>query len=143
MAPAAIGTPFVDWPIRRVDEPIWLTRQVVEIIHLEQITEHGGRAGLRDETLLESALARPRQRLAYDEGSTIPQLAAAMCIGLAQNHPFMDGNKRVALLATYTFLALNGLELEANETDAADVIESLAGSLDEGGLAVWLGGHVR
>ncbi len=126
-----------------MDEPIWLTRQVVEIIHLEQIAEHGGRTGLRDETVLESALARPRQRFRYDERTTLPHLAAALCIGLARNHPFVDGNKRVALLATFTFLALNGLELKADESEAAEVIESVAdGSLDEAALAAWVGDHV-
>ena len=127
-----------------MDEPIWLSRQVVEIIHLEQIAEHGGRGGLRDEAVLESALARPRQSFTYDADPTLPQLAAALCIGLARNHPFIDGNKRVALLAMYTFLELNRLVLEADELEAAEVIESLAaGKLDEDALAAWVGDHVR
>ena len=125
-----------------MDEPIWLSRQVVEIIHLEQIAEHGGRSGLRDETVLESAIARPRQRFTYESETTIPALAAALCIGLVRNHPFIDGNKRVALLATYTFLMLNGLDLGADETDAAAIIESIAdGSVDEAALAAWIGDH--
>lgn len=127
-----------------MDEPIWLSRQIVEVIHLEQIAEHGGRPGLRDENVLESALARPRQLLTYEEGTTLPRLAAALCIGLARDHPFIDGNKRVALLATYTSLALNGHELDADEMDAADTVESVAGgSLDEIDLAAWIARHIR
>lgn len=127
-----------------MDEPVWLSRQIVEMIHLEQIAEHGGRPGLRDENALESALARPRQLLTYEEGPTLPRLAAALCIGLARNHAFIDGNKRVALLATYTFLALNGQELDADEMDAADTVElAAAGSLGEIDLTSWLAQHTR
>lgn len=127
-----------------MDEPIWLSRQIVQVIHLEQIAEHGGRPGLRDENVLESALARPRQLLAYEAGATLPRLAAALCIGIARNHPFVDGNKRVSLLATYTFLALNGYELDADEKEVADTIESAAaGSLGEVELAAWLAAHIR
>lgn len=122
-----------------MDEPIWLDRQIVEIIHLEQIAEHGGLPGPRDENALESALARPRQRLHYAPGTLLPHLAASLCIGLARNHPFVDGNKRVALLATYTFLALNGLELDADEMEVADMIEGVAaGSIGELDLAPWI-----
>lgn len=111
----------------------------MEIIHAEQLAEHGGRAGVRDENALEAALARPRHLLAYEPQATVLQLAAALCVGLARDHPFVDGNKRVALLATYTFLALNGLELEAAESEAADTIERVAaGTLDEPTLADWL-----
>lgn len=127
-----------------MDEPIWLSRQVVEILHLEQIAEHGGRPGLRDENALESALARPRQIFTHQESTTLPHLAAALCIGLAKGHPFVDGNKRVALLATYTFLAINGLVLDAEEMDAAEVMEAVAASeLDEATVAEWLERHVR
>ena len=127
-----------------MDEPIWLSRQVVEILHLEQIAEHGGRQGLRDENALESALARPHQIFTHHESATLPHLAAALCIGLAKGHPFVDGNKRVALLATYTFLAINGLVLDADEMDAAGVMEATAASeLDESNLARWLAEHAR
>ncbi len=125
-----------------MDEPIWLTRQVVEILHLEQIAEHGGRPGLRDENALESALAGPRQLFAYRGSMTLPQLAAALCIGLAKDHPFIDGNKRVALLATYTFLAINGSILDADETETAETIEAVAADrLDESALASWIARH--
>ena len=126
-----------------MDEPIWLSRQVVEIIHLEQIAEHGGRPGLRDGNLLESALARPRQLLTYQEGVTLPRLAAVLCIGIARNHPFVDGNKRVALLAMYAFLRLNGQELDADEMEAAETIESVAaGVLGELALTDWIADHI-
>jgi death on curing protein len=125
-------------------EPIWLSRQVVEILHIEQIAEHGGRPGLRDENALESALARPRQLFAYEEDVPLPRLAATLCIGLARDHPFVDGNKRVALLATYTFLAVNGRLLDADETDVAETIESVAaGRLSEIALTSWIAGRVR
>ena len=124
-------------------EPIWLSSQVVEILHLEQIAEHGGRPGLRDENALESALARPRQLYAYEDEVTLPRLAAALCIGLARDHPLVDGNKRVALLATYTFLAINGMRLNADERATAETIEAVAaGQLAEEVLADWIGAHV-
>jgi death-on-curing protein len=126
-----------------VPEPIWLSRQAVEILHLEQIAEHGGRPGTRDEHALESALARPRQLLTYESDVTLQKLAASLCIGLARNHPFVDGNKRVALVATYAFLAINGWHLEADEMDAAETIESAAaGELLEAELTSWLSDHL-
>jgi len=126
-----------------MDEPIWLSRQVVEIIHLEQIAEHGGRPGVRDENVLESALARPRQLETYEEGVTLPRLAAALCIGIARNRAFVDGNQRVALLATYAFLRVNGPELDADEMEAAETIESAAaGSLDDVALNDWIADHI-
>ena len=126
-----------------MEEPIWLSRQVIEIIHLEQIAEHGGRPGLRDENALESALARPRQLVSYQTSVTLPRLAAALCIGIARNHAFVDGNKRVALLAMYAFLRVNGRELDADEMEAAGVMESVAaGSLDELALTDWIDSHI-
>jgi death on curing protein len=125
-------------------EPIWLTRQVVEILHHEQIAEHGGRPGLRDGRSLESALARPRQLLAHEQDVTLPRLAAALCIGLARNHPFVDGNKRVALLATYAFLAINGRRLEADEGETAETIERVAaGKVTESQLSDWIDAHLE
>jgi death-on-curing protein len=127
-----------------MNEPIWLSRQVVEILHLEQIAEHGGRPGIRDENMLESALARPRQLFAYGRAKNLPRLAAVLCIGLAKGHPFIDGNKRVALLAMYAFLAINGLALDADETQTAGTIEAVAaGDLTEAALTKWIAAHVR
>ena len=126
-----------------MSEPIWLSRHVVEILHLEQIAEHGGRPGLRDENALEAALARPRQLFTYRPRTTHPRLAASLCVGLAKGHPFVDGNKRVALLATYTFLAINGLTLDAGEAETAETIEAVAaGRMTEGALATWIKSHV-
>ena len=127
-----------------MNEPIWLSRQVVEILHLEQIAEHGGRPGVRDANALESALARPRQQFTYRRSTTLPRLAATLCIGLAKGHPFVDGNKRAALLATYSFLAINGLLLDAAETDTAETVEAVAaGDMRETALASWIAAHVR
>ena len=120
-------------------EPVWLTRIVVDAIHREQLLEHGGTAGLRHEGLLESALMRPRNRLAYAPSSDMAALAASYGYGLATNHPFLDGNKRVAFLAMYVFLALNGSELETEEPDVVTKMRSLAaGEVNENQLATWV-----
>jgi death-on-curing protein len=121
-----------------VEEPIWLTAQVVEIIHLGQLAEHGGRRGVHDRNALESAVARCRQRLTHDPEATLQELAVALCHGLVRDHPFIDGNKRVGFLAAYAFLGLNGFELEAAEDDVVSTIEGVAaGSVSETGLADW------
>lgn len=127
-----------------MDEPIWLSRQVVEILQFEQIVEHGGRPGLRDQNALEAALARPRQLFTYRRRPDLPRLAAAQCIGIAEGHPFIDGNKRAALLATYAFLSINGLVLDADETEAAQTVEgAAAGVVNEQALARWIRAHVK
>lgn len=120
-------------------EPFWLSRLAVEIIHDEQLAEHGGAPGLRDPGLLESALARPRNLFGY-EGETDPcALAAAYAAGLVRNHPFVDGNKRTGFLAAYTFLLMNGQELVAPEAEAVVMTLGLAsGELPEAGYAAWL-----
>lgn len=126
-----------------MEEPIWLTRAIVEAIHGEQILEHGGSLGLRDEGLLESALARPRNRWEYEPESDLATLAAACGFGIARNHPFVDGNKRAALVAVYTFLWVNGLELEAPEPEVYSMILGLAdGSNSEDTLANWIRFHL-
>lgn len=123
----------------------WLREAVVVAIHEAQLAEHGGPAGLRDATLLASALARPQQLEAY--GSPRPDLAAlaaAYGYGLARNHPFVDGNKRTALVVMETFLNLNGWELDADNVDCVQEILLLAGGeLDEAALAHWLRGHLQ
>ena len=127
-----------------MSEPIWLSRQVVELIHFEQLVEHGGCYGIRDENALESAIARPQQLRSYRADATLPGLAASLCVGLVRNHPFVDGNKRAGFLAAYVFLRLNGLELTATEDDVASTIEAVAsGSVDEAGLATWLAARSR
>ena len=103
------------------------------------LTTHGGLPGLRDESLLESALARPKQILAYSAEVDIAALAAAYAYGLARNHPFNDGNKRVAFMAMAVFAELNGMEFDAPEAEVVDVMLSLAaGDLEEVQLADWL-----
>jgi death on curing protein len=120
-------------------EPRWVTRLIVDAIHTDLLLTHGGRPGLRDEGLLESALARPRQRFAYEPSTDLPALAAAYGFGLAQNHPFIDGNKRVAFVAMAVFLGLNGLRFTASEADVVTTIVALAsGDLDEDAVSDWV-----
>ncbi|MHB0949561.1 MAG: type II toxin-antitoxin system death-on-curing family toxin [Gemmatimonadaceae bacterium] len=123
----------------RSREPRWLTRAMVEAIHLANLREHGGRPGLRDEGLLESALARAAQRWEYDAAADVASLAAAYVFGLVKNHAFLDGNKRVGFMAGYVFLGLNGWDLDAAEEEVMVVITGVAsGSLGEGELAAWV-----
>jgi death on curing protein len=119
-------------------EPRWVPRLVIEAIHLDQIREHGGLIGIRDENALESALARAKQRWAYEETTDLPRLAADYAYGISSNHPFRDGNKRVAFLAAVIFLGLNGLDFEAPEDEVVNRMLSLAsGDLDEAALTEW------
>jgi death on curing protein len=116
----------------------WLKEDVVIAMHSEQIAEHGGSLGIRDAGLLSSALARPQNQTAYGEPSVF-DLAAAYAFGLIQNHPFVDGNKRVGFLAAYIFLELNGWEFMASEAEAVAVVLALArGEMDEAGFSDWL-----
>ncbi|MFZ5732335.1 MAG: type II toxin-antitoxin system death-on-curing family toxin [Pseudomonadota bacterium] len=119
-------------------EPLWLTRQIVEAIHDEQLAIHGGASGLRDEGMLESALDRPRNKWSY-ESAELPELAASYAFGIARNHPFIDGNKRTSLLALYTFLGINDVEFIVPEAEAAAIILSLAaGEVSEESLTRWI-----
>lgn len=119
--------------------PKWLTTAIVTAIHDEAIYEFGGLTGVRDLGLLESALDRPRNRLAYQLKSTLFDLAAALCLGMTGDHPFIDGNKRTALLATRAFLFLNGYAFEPEEEDEVLTMVAVAqGSQTEKALATWL-----
>jgi death on curing protein len=119
------------------DEIEWLPLPIVLAIHDEQLVEHGGSAGVRDIALLE-ALNRPLNKSGY-ESAELPELAAAYAYGIARNHPFVDGNKRTALLAMYTFLGVNGVDFIVAEADAAAMILSLAaGEVSEESLARWI-----
>lgn len=121
-----------------MNEPLWLSRSIIEEIHAEMIREHGGSYGIRDEGLLESALARPRNKWEYGERDPAV-LAAAYAFGLAKNHPFVDGNKRVAFMAAYVFLDVNGCVLQASEPDAVWAMQRLAaGGLTESDFAGWV-----
>lgn len=120
-------------------EPAWLSRLVVDSIHYEQWSEHGGQAGVRDENALESALARPRNRWAYEPESDLATLAAAYGYALARNHGYLDGNKRVAFMAMYVFLGLHGWEIETTEPEVVAVMLAVAeGQCDESELEQWL-----
>ncbi len=120
-------------------EPVWLTKYIIETIHLSQIREHGGQYGIRDTNLLESALARPKNRWAYEKESDIIILAAAYGYGLAKNHCFIDGNKRGAFMAMYTFLGLNGYEIETTEPEVVALMLGVAdSSVSEDELISWL-----
>lgn len=122
-----------------MEEPRWVPRVVVDSIHVEQLREHGGLAGVRDENALEAALARARQQWSYEPTSDIASLAAAYAFGLARAHPFSDGNKRTAFLTMMTFLGLNGKELSATEVDVVEMMVALAaGAVTEAMLADWI-----
>ena len=115
-----------------------MPRVVVEAVQLDQVREHGGLIGLRDEDALEAALARPRQRWTYDPGSDLSRLAAAYTFGICSGHPFRDGNKRISFLTAVVFLGLNGLDLVAPEKEVAGRMWALAaGELDEEAIAEW------
>lgn len=117
-----------------------MTKPLVLTIHDRQLAEHGGSSGVRDETLLESALARPEQLLAYsDPAPDLAGLAASLAYGLARNHPFVDGNKRTAAVACETFLALNHARLIATDLELFPVYLAVAeGKLTEAEFAAWL-----
>jgi death-on-curing protein len=121
-------------------EILWIDKHEVLTMHAQQLAEHGGGEGIRDGGLLESALARPQNLLAYsDEPPSLASLAAAHAFGIAKNHPFVDGNKRTALVVSLTFLLVNGLILTAPREDRYFIFYDLAaGKLSEGELAQWL-----
>lgn len=121
---------------------IWLLSEALLAGHDEQLAEHGGATGLRDANLFHSALARPQNRVAY-ENPDAAALAAAYAFGLAKNHPFVDGNKRTALVALETFLLLNGFVLNASDADCVlTILRLAAGELAEDDLAVWIRGAI-
>lgn len=126
-------------------EIVWLLKEAVRAIHERQIAEHGGSSGLRDEGLLQSALARPQHLAAYgDPPPDLAALAAAYAFGIARNHPFIDGNKRTALVAARTFLLVNGANLEASQEEKYLTFLRLAeGSLPEEELADWIRQRVK
>jgi death-on-curing protein len=121
-----------------VNEPVWLTADLVIAIHERQLRRFGGPAGMRDVGALESALGRAQNRWAYENGD-LAQLAAAYAFGIARNHPFVDGNKRAALLSLVTFLGLNEVDFVADEAEAVVIIRDLAaGLVDEDGVTRWV-----
>jgi death-on-curing protein len=118
-------------------------RIVLDAAHLDQIREHGGLPGIRDENALESALARARQKWHYEPKTEFPELVAAYGFGITTNHPYRDGNKRAGFLAMAIFAGLNGYEIEATDAEVVTVMLGLAaGHLKERELAAWLRGHL-
>jgi len=123
-------------------EPRWLGRLAVDDAHYRQIREHGGAYGLRDENALESALARPRHRWRYEREATVAGLAAAYAFGLTKDHPYIDGNKRIALVVMVTFLERNGVELMATDAEMLSVMLALAaGDMTEDEVVRWIDAH--
>ena len=123
---------------------IWIEKPLALAIHDRQLAEHGGGTGVRDEALLDSALARPQQLFAYgDPTPDLAALAASLAYGIARNHPFVDGNKRTAAVACETFIRLNSGALQADDLELYPVYIALAeGSLPEDELAAWLRAHL-
>lgn len=120
-------------------DPVWVLPELVHAVHQTLLAEHGGLSGIRDQALLDSALARPKQKAAYESETSIFELAAAYSVGLARNHPFTDGNKRIALTVAAVFLELNGYSLDASEAEAVLIYRQLAaGTLAEDELANWM-----
>jgi len=118
-----------------VNEPTWLTEQMMLVIHEDLISQYGGLTGVRDPALLEASLARPR----HQPEASLWELAAAYGFALCKNHPFVDGNKRTAFIAMYVFLGLNAHSFNAPEMEIVLVMESLAsGEIDDNALQVWL-----
>lgn len=124
--------------------PRWLALEAVLEMHEEMLRLFGGSSGIRDAGLLDSALARPKNILAYEPKSNLERLAAAYAGGIIQNHPFVDGNKRTGFLAAFVFLDINGKELNATEAEAtAATLALAAGELEEEEFAAWLTDRCR
>ena len=120
-------------------EPLWIEERDTLVLHDRLLALHGGAAGLRDDALLKSALARPQQIYAYADSPDLIDLAAAYTVGIVRNHPFIDGNKRTGFVVGILFLELNGYRFSANEADAAQAVLALAAStLDEASYAAFL-----
>jgi death on curing protein len=126
------------------EAPAWLDKRALLLLHKESLAQFGGAGGVRDEGMLDSALARPLNKYSYEGCKDLAALAAAYGFGLARNHPFIDGNKRAAFLCVGVFLAINGYRLTATPVDAIEVIVALAaGSMDEARFADWIKAHLR
>lgn len=129
---------------RPATDPVWLTEGQVRMLHAESLRLFGGAPGVRDEGLLQSALGRPRNLWAYGESATLFDLAAAYAFGLAKNHAFVDGNKRVALLAIRAFLFRNGYRFIPGEVETVTTMEGVAGgTVSESELAAWVEANTR
>ena len=120
-------------------EPVWLSRLVLDAVHLDQLKEHGGLPGVREENTLEAVLARPQHRWHYEPASDLATLAAAYGWGIVTSHPYRDGNKRIAFLAMAIFVGLNGQEIETSQDDVvATMLKAAAGQFTESEMADWV-----
>lgn len=120
-------------------EPLWLEKQALIVLHDRTLALHGGPSGIRDDGLLESALQRPRNRFHYEGETDLCVLAATYAVGVASNHPFVDGNKRAAYQAMILFLALNGKPLSTDKVEAIRIMLSVAaGEIGINDLAAWI-----
>jgi death-on-curing protein len=125
-------------------EPKWISKKALLLLHEESLSEFGGARGLRDEGLLESALARPQNIHAYNPATTLPELAASYGYGISKNHGFVDGNKRAAFLSIGLFLAVNGRRLVASQVDAIETMLAVAaGRMTEEELSLWIGKNAK
>ncbi len=125
------------------DAPVWLDRRRIVAIHTEQLRDHGGASGTRDEGLLDSALARPQNHFAYT-GATVPELAAVYALAIARNHPFIDGNKRTAFVALELFLDLNGFDFIAPDVEAVvGMVQMAAGETPDDEFVGWVVGYAK
>lgn len=130
-------------PRRPPAEPVWVSRLVLDAVHFDQLREHGGLPGVREEDTLEAALARPRQRWVYEPQSDLATLAAAYGWGLVTSHPYRDGNKRAAFLAMAIFVGLNGFEIEPSQEEVVTTMfAAAAGKLTEAELREWIQSHL-
>ena len=120
---------------------VWIEHALIHAIHDEQLLEHGGGAGVRDTNLLESALARPEQ-LAHHGAPDVADRAASYGYGISRNHPFIDGNKRTAFVAVELFLALNGFDFLATDSECVvNMLDVAAGDIDEAAFGAWIRAH--
>jgi death on curing protein len=120
-------------------EPKWITESIAVYIHDDQIASHGGSYGILNSSLLSSAIACPRNQFGYERVDSLPRLAASYGYGLVQNHPFVDGNKRTAFQVMFAFLRINGLYLDAPESEVVIVMQQVAeGKINQEQLAVWI-----
>jgi death on curing protein len=123
---------------------IWINQRIIMAVHDEQLAEHGGSTGLRDEGLLQSALGRPQNAAAYNDNADIYTLAAAYAYALAKNHPFIDGNKRTAAVAMELFIEINGYKLTSTNVEGVIMMLKLAGGdMSEEELITWLRANVE
>lgn len=128
-----------------MQEPLWVKKEVILLLHERQLSEHGGGSGVRDMGLLESALGKPQNLFAYSDGQVdLASMAASYAYGIANNHPFVDGNKRTALVASFLFLRKNGFRVMTQETENYSLFFGLAaGEIFEEELAAWFRKNIK